>query len=332
MPVEPVVAIGASSGGLDVLSVICSALPPDFPAPILVVVHTAPSSPAVLSEILGRAGPLRSVTAQNGQRLISGHVYVAPPDRHLLVEPGTVRLTKGPKENRFRPAVDPLFRSVAQLYGPRAIGVVLSGNLDDGTAGLWTIKQMGGTTIVQDPKDAQFSSMPQNAVWHVAPDYVIPGSMIGQMLDHLVRLDRPRVAQPEPAPLRIEVAIAKENAPVEAGVHDLGGPSAFTCPECHGVLLAVREGDRERYRCHTGHAYSLEALLAHSLEAVEDSAWNALRAMQERALLLEHAAEHKARDDARAAARLREQAVEERRRADVVRGLITQPAATVPAP
>lgn len=213
MPVEPVVAIGASSGGLDVLSLICSALPPDFPSAVLVVVHTAPTSPAVLSEILDRAGPLRSVTAQDGQRLVRGRVYVAPPDRHLLVEPGTVRLTEGPKENRFRPAVDPLFRSVAQLYGPRAIGVVLSGNLDDGTAGLWAIKQMGGTTIVQDPADAQFRSMPQNAVWHVAPDYVIAGSRIGPWLDHLVRLDQPHVVQSEAAPLGIEVATAKENPP-----------------------------------------------------------------------------------------------------------------------
>src|SRR5688572_9621009 len=148
---QRIIVIGASSGGIDALRSLVSALPADLPAPIAVVIHTSPQSPAVLHEILGRSGPLRAVKARNGLRLEAGTIYVAPPDNHLLIEPGSVRLTKGPRENRFRPAIDPLFRSAAQVYGPAAIGVVLTGNLDDGTAGLLAVKQLGGTAVVQDP-------------------------------------------------------------------------------------------------------------------------------------------------------------------------------------
>src|SRR5688572_31966621 len=138
------------------------------------IVHFAPDSPGVLHDIIDRAGPLTARRARNGERLLPGRIYLPPPDTHLLVEPGRVRLTRGPKENRFRPAIDPLFRSAAQVYGPAAIGVVLTGSLDDGTAGLWAVKQLGGTAIVQDPREALFSSMPQNAIDHVNVDYITP--------------------------------------------------------------------------------------------------------------------------------------------------------------
>src|SRR4051812_48773078 len=170
MRVNQIVVIGTSSGGVDALRTIVAALPQDFPAAICVVMHTSPESPGILSDLLDRSGPLKTVTPQPKERFTPGTIYVAPPDFHMLVEPGGLRLTKGPKENRFRPAVDPLFRSAAQVYGPAVIGVILSGNLDDGTAGLWAIKQLGGVTIVQDPRDAVYAGMPESAIRHVDVD------------------------------------------------------------------------------------------------------------------------------------------------------------------
>jgi two-component system chemotaxis response regulator CheB len=323
VPIEPIVAIGGSAGGLDAVGAICASLPADFPSAVLVVLHSSPESPGIMGDILNRAGRLPAANARNGERPRPGHVYVAPPDSHLLVEPGRLRLTKGPKENRFRPAIDPLFRSVAQVYGPRAIGVILTGNLDDGTAGLWAIKHMGGTTIVQDPGEARYPSMPSNALQHVQPDYVLSIAEIAALLDRLVRA--PLVVAAEPTLTRnldIEVKIAKEHDAVEAGLLDMGSPSLFACPACHGVLLALNEGERVRYRCHTGHAYSLDSLLAEVRETVEEAQWNALRAMQERVLLLRHAATHLTDADAQARDRLLDDAEQEQQRVDTLRAML----------
>lgn len=209
---QHLVVIGASAGGVEALRALLGGLPADFGAPICVVLHTSPQAPGVLDEILKRAGPLPAVNARSGQRLEAGHVYVASPDYHLLVEPGTLRVTKGPRESRFRPAIDPLFRSAAQVYGPRAIGVVLTGNLDDGTAGLWTIKQLGGVTIVQDPLDAMFPGMPANAIQHVNVDHVVP---LARMASLLVRLTSDveelqgahAAVVPEPVEVEVEIAL-----------------------------------------------------------------------------------------------------------------------------
>jgi two-component system chemotaxis response regulator CheB len=177
-----IVVIGGSAGGIDALRSLLAQLPANFSAPICIVLHTSPESPGLVPEILGRATPLAVTLASDGSRLQPGHVYVAPPDRHLLVEPGRVRVTKGPREHRFRPAIDPLFRSAAQVYGPAAVAVVLTGNLDDGTAGLWTIKKLGGIAVVQDPDDAVFSEMPLHAMKGVKPDHVVPLSRIPSVL------------------------------------------------------------------------------------------------------------------------------------------------------
>src|SRR5687767_14790805 len=182
MRIRQLVVIGTSAGGIETLRPVVAAIPPDFPAPIAVVMHTSPQSPGVLHEILDRWGPLRALSASGRERLKPGCIYVAPPDHHLVVEPGHLRATKGPKENRFRPAIDPLFRSAAQVFGPRAIGVILTGNLDDGTAGLWMIKKLGGLAVVQDPSEAQFSSMPLHALNNVNVDHVVPLSRIAPLL------------------------------------------------------------------------------------------------------------------------------------------------------
>src|SRR5687768_905155 len=174
MQTKRVVVIGTSSGGIEALRTIIGALPRDFDAAIAIVMHTAPQSPGVLPDIIRRAGPLDAPAVRSGESLRRGAIYVAPPDHHLLIEPGRIRLTRGPRENRFRPAIDPLFRSAAQVYGPAAIGVILTGSLDDGAAGLWAIKQLGGTAIVQDPEEALYPDMPRAAIQATNVDYCVP--------------------------------------------------------------------------------------------------------------------------------------------------------------
>jgi two-component system, chemotaxis family, protein-glutamate methylesterase/glutaminase len=288
-----VVVVGASAGGIEALRVLAAALPPDFSAPVCVVMHISPQSPGLIHEILSRAGSLPAVSPRNRERLLPGRIYVAPPDCHLLIEPGRLRVTKGPRENRFRPAIDPLFRTAAQVYGPAAVGVVLTGNLDDGTAGLWAIKRLGGTAIVQDPEDAMYPSMPLSALRHVEVDHRVPLAGIAPLL---VRLTAAPAEEPEPAvvpeAMEVEVKIAKEENPIDVGLERISEPSSFACPECHGVLLQMKEGGRIRFRCHTGHAYSLDSLLAEIGEGIELSLWNTIRALEEGGLLLERMGDH----------------------------------------
>ena len=292
MNLDRIVVIGASAGGIDTLRTFVAALPPDFRTPICIVVHTSPESPGILGQILERAGTLTASMARDGERIRPGRIYVAPPDYHLIIEPGVLRITKGPKENRFRPAIDPLFRSAAQVYGPAATGVVLSGNLDDGTAGLWAIKQLGGISIVQDPSDALFPDMPRSALDHVAPDYVVPLASLAPLLVALS--ERPVEERPmlPPELVDIEVKIAKEHNALDAGLQKIGSPSSFACPDCHGVLLELKDGDRPRFRCHTGHAYSLESLVASIFEGIEQSLWTSTRSLEEGVILLRRMADH----------------------------------------
>jgi two-component system chemotaxis response regulator CheB len=325
-PAKHLVVVGASAGGIDALRELFSRFPADFAAPIAVVLHTSPQSPGILHEILSRAGPLPALSAASGMRIEPGHVYVAPPDHHLLVEPGRFIVTKGPRENRFRPAIDPLFRSAAQVYGPGAVGVVLTGNLDDGTAGLWAIKQLGGTAIVQDPHDALFPSMPTSAILNVTVDYVLPLAEIARVL---ARLTAGPVQPPAPAPaatdgpVDIEIRIAKEEDPLDAGLERIATPSPFACPECHGVLLKLKEAGRTRFRCHTGHAYSLDSLVAEMDDAIEGAMWNAVRVLHEGAMLVSHMLQHlDGSQDEPARAALAERARDLHRRADTVREML----------
>jgi two-component system, chemotaxis family, protein-glutamate methylesterase/glutaminase len=240
MSMRRIVVIGASAGALDALRVLVPALPAGFPAPICVVVHTSPQSPGILGSILARAGALHAANAIDGERLRAGRIYVAPPDFHLTVEPGRVRVTRGPRENGFRPAIDPLFRSAAQVFGPGAIGVILTGNLDDGVAGLWAIKQLGGAAVIQEPADALFPALPDHAVRHVATDHVLPLANIAHKLISLTSTVAD-LAEPLPVPetLEVEVEIAKDNHRRTEEWLRLAAPSTFACPECHGVLMQV---------------------------------------------------------------------------------------------
>lgn len=328
MPGKDIIVIGASAGGIEPIRRILGGLPGDFPASVFVVVHTSPNAPGVLNFVFDSAGELPAASAEDRERIEPGRVRIAPPDHHLILEPGVMRLTRGPRENRFRPAVDPLFRSAAQTYGPRVVGIILSGGLDDGASGLWTVKQLGGTTIVQDPEEAWAPSMPQSAMRHVRIDHVLRAAAIAPLLIRLAStpadLEEEPLAVPEK--LKIEVEIAKENKATDAGVLQLGDPSNYACPECHGVLLEVKDSAMTRFRCHTGHAYTLESLLSEMDEMIEDSLWNAIRALEERAMLMRHAAEHAAAHanagdgDGDFVAR----AEQTRRRADLVRQAVME--------
>jgi two-component system, chemotaxis family, protein-glutamate methylesterase/glutaminase len=323
MSVTRMVVVGASAGGIEALSRLASGIPEDFPAPICVVLHTSAESPGVLHGILGRAGPLPARAVRSGERPQPGHIYVAPPDSHLVLEPNRLRLTKGPRENRFRPAIDPLFRSAAQVYGPAAVGVLLTGNLDDGTAGLWAIKQLGGVAIVQDPADAPYPSMPQSAIRHVDVDHVVPLAQIPPLLERVVATPLHEGGAAVPDRINIEVNIAKAEDPVNAGIEQLGGPSPYACPDCHGVLLRLDGGGNVRFRCHTGHAYSAESLLAAINERVEDALWNAVRAIDEGARFIRHVSEHLQPIDSGRAERFASEALEARRQSEAVRQIVT---------
>ena len=290
---DRLVVIGASSGGIEALRTIASGLAADFPAPIAVVMHTAPDSPGLLHEIIDRAGPLRSVQARNGERLQAGRIYFPPSDHHVVVEPGRIRVTRGPKENRFRPAVDPLFRSAAQVYGPAAIGVILTGTLDDGTAGLWAIKKLGGTTVVQDPADAMFPEMPMSAVRHVQVDHCVPLAEMPPLLVQLTTAPTYALSDvPVPEHLDVENRIAREEDPLRAGLRHVSEPSTIACPDCHGVLMQLQEGGRVRFRCHTGHSYTAASLLSGVTDNIEEALWSAIRAMHESGILMRQLAAH----------------------------------------
>jgi two-component system chemotaxis response regulator CheB len=333
VPNKDVVVVGGSAGGLDALRAILSGLPKDLPASLFVVLHSAPDSPGLLAEILDRAGALPASHAIDGGRVERGRVYVAPPDHHLVLEPGVMRVTRGPKENRFRPAIDPLFRSAAGVYGPRAVGVILSGGLDDGTAGLLAIKQLGGTAVVQDPADAFASSMPAHALAAVAADFVLPAAEIAPAIVRLAASDADEKGEaPMPHELEIEIKIAKGEEAIGAGVQRLGQPSSYACPACHGVLIQVAKSGLLRFRCHTGHAYSVESLLVEIDEAVEEALWNAVRAVDESVLFLRQIARHLADTHGGAAAdRFLEKAAAAEHRAEAARCLVVAPAAPVEA-
>ena len=307
------------------MTTLVGGLPENFPATILLVQHLDPVSPSLLPEILANAGPLQVSIPRDIEPLKPGHIYVAPPDRHLLLEQGHVRLTRGPKENRFRPSIDALFRSAAYAYGPRVVGVILTGLLDDGAAGLWAVKDRGGTAIVQDPKEAAAPSMPQSAMQYVKVDHRLPLSDIAPLLNELAYTPAVKEgAYPVSERMKIEVEIAKENAAIDKGIQNLFEPSNYTCPECHGVLLQLKEGVILRFRCHTGHAYSAPTLLEEGEEGVEDSLWGAVRSLEERVLLLRQFAEHLESNNRSAnAAALLQEVERTKRKAEFVRQAVT---------
>lgn len=283
-----IVLVGASMGGVDAVRTLVGSLPPDFGAPVMVVIHTTPNRPSLLADILQKVTQIPVAFAVDGERFVRNRIYVAVPGRHLMIEGDHLRVTRGPRESRARPAVDVLFRSAAYHHGPRVIGVVLTGNLDDGTAGLWAIKDRGGVAVVQPPDEAQCPSMPANALQNVEVDYVTPIREMAALLQGLIREGVPeKRAKPMPDDkYAIETQIALEKNALAAGVRTLGTQSFYTCPDCHGSLVLIEEGPIKRYRCHTGHAYSPRALHDSGIEQVEKSVWSTVAHLEELEVLL----------------------------------------------
>lgn len=286
MAAPRIVVIGASAGGLDALSRLVAQLPKEFPAAVFVVQHMAADATGdALVQALDKAGGMPCARARDRQRFKVGRIYVAPPDHHLLVaKGGRIRVTKGARENRSRPGIDPLFRSAAVAYGVGVIGVLLTGYLDDGSSGMVAIKRCGGRNVVQDPEDAAYPDMPRNAIENAAPDHVTPLSGMGALLTRLVAL--PLGKQPAiPRDIATESHIAERVLSDLKSVRELGEQVPFNCPGCGGVLWEMSKGDT-RYRCHTGHSFTAPVLLAEQTAKIEETLWVALRMFEERRNLL----------------------------------------------
>ncbi|MEH2071598.1 MAG: chemotaxis protein CheB [Nostoc sp.] len=282
------IVIGTSAGGVEALTYLVRQLPADLNAAVIVVLHVATQSPNVLHYILNSAGNLPAFLAEDGEAIKTGQIYVAPADYHLLVKPGYLQLTRGPKENHHRPAIDPLFRTAARAYGQRTIAVVLTGMLDDGTAGLTAVKMRGGIAVVQNPDDALYPGMPNSAIANVEDiDYILPLSKIPSILVALANTPTATEAQnPVPSQMEYESDMAQLNTELlENSINPPGKPSTFTCPDCGGTLWEIKEGKMLRFRCHVGHAFGAETLLAMQSEKMEEALWSAIRALQEKAKL-----------------------------------------------
>lgn len=325
-----IVVVGASAGGFEALKTLISGLPANLQASIFVVWHIAPDIRGVLPRTLNKVGALYAQHAVDREPIKAGRIYVAPPDRHMLVDDGHLRVTRGPKENRFRPAIDPLFRSAAYHYGPNVIGIILSGALHDGTSGLWTVKHRGGTAVVQDPMDAEVRSMPENAIREVIVDHVLP---VAEMPELIVRLieqaqenprERVRIDEREDAKTKLEILIATEASALQEGVMTLGEGSPYSCPECHGVLLSIRDGEKlKRFRCHTGHAFSADGLLSGMTDQIESSLWAAIRGLDETIVMLNNVGDHYAAvNEPKVAAQYFQKANEAARRNEIIRKVV----------
>ena len=289
------IVVGASAGGIPALIKLVAQLPAGLPAAVLVVQHLAPDSRGdFIVERLADRSALRCVLATDQAPLEAGTLYLAPPDCHLLAKEDRVLVTKGPRENHYRPAVDALFRSAAVAYGPHVVGVVLTGMLHDGTAGLDFVKRCGGLAVVQDPADAEFPSMPESALKAVAIDYVVPLAQMGDLLTALVSPPPAEPAPPAliPQDLKLEAAIAERHMGTVEQVSQLGHQIPLTCPDCGGSLWEIEHGNVQRFRCHTGHAFTADALAESSRHALEETLWVALRMMEERKILLTSMASH----------------------------------------
>ena len=337
-PGHPLVVIGGSAGAVTALRDLVGALPADLPACVLVVLHLPRAGGStVLPGILDRAGPLPVRAARTGDPLTPGQVLVAPAERHLLVEDGHVVLSSGPAENGQRPSVDVLFRSAARSAGPGVIAVVLTGNLDDGSAGLAAVARHGGLTVVQDPEDAMFRGMPRNALAAVPDARTAPLAELAGLLDELVRGPagpRPDLSADDVARDLLEVRSALGQALGAGQGQHPGQPSAFSCPDCTGVLFEIDDAPLPRYRCRVGHAWSAQALYERQERAVETALWVALRALEERQAMAEDVAAAAARSGrAWSAQHFRLRSDEASRHAAVLRALLIEdPGDPAPAP
>ena len=290
-----IIVIGTSAGGMQALDALTAQLHVEIPAPIFIVQHMAPEGTGdALLRRLSKNSALQVQLATDGEGFEQGRIYIAPPDNHLLLKKGKILVTKGARENRYRPSIDPLFRSAAVAYGPAVIGVVLTGLLDDGTAGLMAVKKCGGITVVQDPKDAAYPDMPQSVLNNTVVDYCVPLSAMGPLLEKLASAPPGKVT-PIPDDVRIEATIAERVLSDVRQVQGLGEQVPYNCPNCGGVLWQTNNPEMKRYRCHTGHSFTAAALINSQSERIEETLWTALRMFEERKNLLNNMAAVKTR-------------------------------------
>ncbi len=328
MASRDIIVVGTSAGGVETLVRLVRGLPAGFPASVFVVCHVPPTARSVLPAILSRAGPLPATHAADGEAFVPGHIYVAPPDYHMLLAPdGRVRLTRGARENHHRPAADPLFRSAARNYGPRVIGVVLTGGQSDGAAGLLAVRTAGGVGVVQDPRDAVVAVMPQTATEIAGADHVVPLAEMPRLLIELVR--EPKTLQSEAGaeamtpppndPMERSSEVVEDTMKAQARDERRGQVAPYTCPECGGSLWQIDEPRLIQFRCHVGHAYDAEVLLAEQTDALEAALWTAVRTFREKSVLTQQLATHeRARGNAEAARRFEEQAAQMSRYATLI--------------
>jgi two-component system chemotaxis response regulator CheB len=272
--------VGGSAGAIGALAEIVAGLPADLPAAVFVVIHIPANPASVLPQILARQSELPSAYPGDGDRIERGRIYVAPPDHHLIIAGGSIRLTRGPRENGHRPAIDPLFRSAARAHGRRVVAIVLSGNLGDGSAGLREVTLHGGVGIVQDPAEALYPDMPRSALEHGKGPYCLPVAEIGAFLTRVVRDTGAGAGSSSVEPSMTEP------------VRTFDDPVAFGCPECDRALREEGNGDHVHFRCHVGHVFSAESLIAAESDRLERAMWTALRCLEENAALARRMATH----------------------------------------
>jgi len=332
MPGRNLIVIGTSSGGMDVLSGLTAQLPDDLPAAVCIVQHLPQRSANLLSKIIDQESALPAVQAEDGMPLEHGRIYVAPADYHLLVESEHLSLSRGPRENRARPAVDPLFRSAASAYGERVIGVILSGALDDGTSGLASIKRAGGVAVVQDPDEALYPSMPQSALDdYVDVDHALPLEEMGEVLRRLVSPATSASDSSKPMPTHDEKKKTSEPMGTDGAseAKDEDQLAKLTCPECGGPLQVESEEEPRSYRCLVGHRYTTRALLEGQDDAVERALWVALRTLEERGRMLDRMAnDAREKGQGKVLEKLEDRARETRAHAETLRALLKNPADT----
>ncbi len=279
-----ILAIGTSAGGVEALIFLVGRLQRNLPTSVLVTIHLPSHSRSSLDDVLTRAGPLPAVFAKDGDRLSKSHIYIAPPDRHLIVDDDRLVLGEGPRENNARPAIDPMLRSAAVCCGCRAIGVVLTGTLGDGASGLWAVHQAGGITVVQDPKDAAFAEMPLTALNRARPDHVVRLNDAPALLNRLAHEPAGEV-KPLPRSVKYEVEIARTGRSTMDQMDEFGRRSVLGCPDCGGVMWEIDEGEFSRFRCHVGHTYTAELMSLALDENLRRALASALRALEERSSL-----------------------------------------------
>ena len=319
-----IIVIGGSSGATVPLKALVGSLPADLPASVLVALHTPSRSIGVLSAVLAAAGRLPVVQAEQGMAIERSRIYLAAPDHHLIIVDGVMRLGRGPRENLMRPAIDPLFRSAAAAFGPKVIGVVLSGLMNDGAAGLEAIKRCGGIAVVQDPDDAAAAEMPQHALAATEVDLCVPGARLGDVLADLVH-EQAGPSGAVPLDIQLEVDIAAGERSDTETIQRIADPLPLTCPTCQGVMSQVRGSKPLRFRCQVGHAFTAEVVARHQEGAVDEALRISLRIIEERAELVTRMAQEAERQGRLSVAELyAERAREYRHNTEVLRRAILE--------